>query len=75
MKMIIRNTSKISDMDALVYVIAVLNNGLSGDGKLKQHCHATTFNQNGIKITVICRLNKSGSETFYVMNYYLEEEE
>ena len=31
-------------------------------------------NQNGIKITVICRLNKSGSETFYVMNYYLEEE-
>ena len=32
-------------------------------------------NQNGIKITVICRLNKSGSETFYVMNYYLEEEE
>ena len=63
-KLIIRNYTKLSDLEVLTYIITVVNEGkISETSKGPQYCFHTTFKDN-IGVSVV----KSGkeTETFYV---------
>ena len=75
MKMIIRNTSSMDDDQALECVRQSFRDRKNKESPQVDNIYTDyTFPIRCIKFSVCGRLNKSGSETFYVMNYYLKEE-
>lgn len=67
MKFIIHNKAKLTDEQALLFVLKVVSKGLiSGDPEkgTEQYCYVSTFGFENTEVTVICQRRSLNTMTF-----------